>query len=80
MKLIITSAAAVLIATSAFADNSDRYNDQRLDTSVSTQQASAANDQPIAPIASLSTRNEVKTPTSYPYSNPYGVGPNNDSR
>ncbi len=33
MKLFITTAAAALISTAAFADQSDRYNDLRLDTS-----------------------------------------------
>ncbi|NNK16185.1 MAG: hypothetical protein HKP51_04685 [Sulfitobacter sp.] len=33
MKLIITAAAATLISTAAFADESTKYNDLRLDTS-----------------------------------------------
>ena len=33
MKLVITTAVAALISTAAFADQSDRYNDLRLDTS-----------------------------------------------
>ena len=33
MKRIIATATAALIGTAAFADNSDRYNDMRLDTS-----------------------------------------------
>ncbi len=33
MKLFITTAAAALISTAAFADESTRYNDLRLDTS-----------------------------------------------
>ncbi|KIN63735.1 hypothetical protein Z946_2608 [Sulfitobacter noctilucicola] len=33
MKLFITAAAATLISTAAFAENSDRYNDLMLDTS-----------------------------------------------
>lgn len=37
MKLIISTIAAALIATTAFAGQSDRYNDQRLDTSVQSQ-------------------------------------------
>ncbi len=37
MKLLITTAAAALISTTAFADNSDRYNDLRLDTSETAQ-------------------------------------------
>ncbi|MBD3663935.1 hypothetical protein [Sulfitobacter aestuariivivens] len=35
MKLVLTSAAAALISTAAVADESDRYNDLRLDTSTS---------------------------------------------
>ncbi|MFY0647506.1 hypothetical protein [Sulfitobacter geojensis] len=38
MKLFITTAAAALISTAAFADNSDRYNDLRLDTSKTANQ------------------------------------------
>ena len=33
MKLFITAAAATLISTAAFADESTKYNDLRLDTS-----------------------------------------------
>ena len=33
MKLALTTLAAALISTAAFADNSTRYNDLRLDTS-----------------------------------------------
>lgn len=33
MKLFIVTAAAALISTAAFADNSTKYNDLRLDTS-----------------------------------------------
>jgi hypothetical protein len=38
MKLFIATAAAALISTAAFADNSDRYNDLRLDTSKTANQ------------------------------------------
>lgn len=37
MKLFITTAAAALISTAAFADQSTRYNDLRLDTSVNAE-------------------------------------------
>jgi len=37
MKLIITTAAAALISTAAVADNSTRYNDIFLDTSVGAE-------------------------------------------
>jgi len=33
MKLMIATTAAALFSTAAFAENSDRYNDMRLDTS-----------------------------------------------
>ena len=38
MKLIMTTAAAALISTAAFADNSTRYNDIFLDTSVGAEE------------------------------------------
>lgn len=37
MKLFITTAAAALISTAAFADESTRYNDLRLDTSANAE-------------------------------------------
>ena len=37
MKLIITTAAAALISTAAFADNSTAYNDIFLDTSIGAE-------------------------------------------
>jgi len=77
MKLFLATIATSLISTVAIADNSDRYNDLRLDTSKSkiTQANDAREKQGIA----FSTRN-VYAKTPYAYLNPYGVGPNNDSR
>jgi hypothetical protein len=79
MKLILTASLAALIATGAVAGNSDRYNDQRLDTS-NAAQATTTDSQAAAAVATLSTRSAAETSTSYPYINPYGIGPNNDSR
>ena len=83
MKLILTSAVATLIATTAFADNSDRhsdrYNDMRLDTSKAAQ--TTTDDQKPAAKTTLSTRNWVKKSDRKGNASPYGgVGPNNDSR
>ncbi len=88
MKLLITSALAATLATAAFAGNSDRYNDLRLDTAVghvdSFAQAPKADARPVTQIyaPTFSTRNASTEQTTggYAYSNPYGVGPNNDSR
>jgi len=77
MKLIITTVAAALISTTAFAGNSDRYNDQRLDTSAATQ---TTTDTPVLTLSSLSARNGTKASGTYAYTSPYGVGPSNDSR
>lgn len=78
MKLIITTAFATMLASTAFAGNSDRYNDLRLDTSSAVQATTTVEPAPI--VATFSTRSAEKTSTSYPYINPYGIGPNNDSR
>jgi len=92
MKLIVTSVVALTLATSAFANGkSDRYNDQRLDTAVghvdsfAQSRATAKKVTPTAPRAAtlrISTRNNAtaQAPRGYAYANPYGVGPNNDSR
>ncbi|WP_390915208.1 hypothetical protein [Pseudosulfitobacter sp. SM2401] len=80
MKLFITSAVAALIATSAFAGNSDRYDDLRFDTAQSAQQVEPATEQAVAVLTSLSSRSKNSTSGTYAYTNPYGIGPNNDSR
>jgi hypothetical protein len=72
MKRIALTLSAALIATSAAA-GSDRYHDNKFDTSV---KASAQTTAP-APKATLSTKGKS---TPYAYINPYGVGPHNDSR
>tara|TARA_R110002049_G_scaffold29972_5_gene102158 strand:- start:30733 stop:31029 length:297 start_codon:yes stop_codon:yes gene_type:complete len=63
MKLLITTAAAALISTAAFADNSDRYNDLRLDTSVNAQTEYAEGTRTVD--ADASTRaNDLRLDTS----------------
>lgn len=76
MRLLFATSLAAALATAALADKSDRYNDLRLDTG--TSQASA--EVPAATPVALSTKNDEGTASSYPYANPYGVGPYNDSR
>ena len=92
MKLIMTTAAAALISTAAVADNSTRYNDIFLDTSVTaeTSDVYGNNDRMRNPNASntadadknrdtvMSTRNALRSPgEGYVYG---GFGPGNDSR
>ncbi|MEM6303327.1 MAG: hypothetical protein AAF744_01315 [Pseudomonadota bacterium] len=98
MKLLITTALAAAIATTAAAGNSDRYNDQRFDSAVG-HISSFDNSPRVATFdrtvrgttfaqpqrqqrVILSTRNQPKGTQArpYAYANPYGVGPNNDSR
>ena len=80
MKLIITAVIAATIAGGALAGTSDRYNDQRLDTAVGhiTDEKTAVNVKPQTVV--LSSNNGNGGGASYPYINPYGVGPSNDSR
>lgn len=79
MKLILSTLIAAGLATSAVANQSDRANDLRLDAAaeqVSATEASAT----TQPVIVLSTRNAQKSTKPYAYTNPYGVGPSNDSR
>lgn len=88
MKLLITSALAAALATGALAGNSDRYNDVRLDTAFSNlndfTETPKATKRPVKQInaPTFSTRNarRDRASGSYAYTNPHGVGPNNDSR
>ena len=79
MKLIFSAAIAALISTTAFAGTSDRYKDLRFDTATKTQAPDRATHL-SAPLTQtvLSTRDTKRKP--YAYQNPFGVGPNNDSR
>lgn len=70
MKLIISTAAAALIATTALAGQSDRYHDNKLDTSAHAQAANS-----VTPV--VSTRNKEKMDKVA--DNTY-VSKNNDSR
>lgn len=84
MKTISLTLAAGLIATSAMAGNSDRYNDLRFDTRIglfseSQDQETAGAHTSVSPVT-ISTRNAQTDRPSYPYINPLGVGPHNDSR
>jgi len=95
MKLVLSSVIALGLATTAFAGNSDRYNDLRLNTAVghvtshdtartTPVQAFRAINAPVrvAPQDNrvrISTRNATAR-TPYAYQNPHGVGPDNDSR
>ena len=55
MKLILTAAAAALIGTAALADNSSRYNDQRLDTAKTGTELTVGNRATVLD-GSISTR------------------------
>ena len=82
MKFVLTVFVAASITTAVSAGNSDRYNDLRFDTAV--DHVTQASDRPasqtgLQPVA-LSSRSQSSERTPYPYINPYGVGPNNDSR
>ena len=88
MKLLITSALAATVASTAIAGNSDRYNDIRFDSAVGHISSfdtfkNVKSDPAPLPQVRFSTRsgtNQQSSAGSYAYTNPYGVGPNNDSR
>lgn len=83
MKLIFSTLLVADLATSAVAGNSDRYNDLRLDTAVGhvTKDKAVAAPKATKPqVVTLSSSNKAKAGKGYAYSNPYGVGPANDSR
>lgn len=86
MKTLTFALTAGLIATSALAGNSDRYNDLRLDTRVghvADSQDTVALQKTTSPSVqsiTFSTRNAEANQPSYPYTNPFGVGPYNDGR
>ncbi|MEM7520580.1 MAG: hypothetical protein AAF307_06030, partial [Pseudomonadota bacterium] len=77
---ILTTLIAATLAGGAIAGTSDRYKDQRFDTAVGHVTDAKAADAAQAPTVVLSTNNGNGSGTAYPYINPYGVGPNNDSR
>ena len=94
-KIAFTAATAALIGSAAYADNSTRYDDMRLDTSQSASVApnAASQDERVVRgetipgntageenIVTYSSRNAPFNPG---YQNTYsagGVGPYNDSR
>ena len=82
MKLLLISFLAAGIATAASAGNSDRYNDLRFDSAAGhvSDTSTGTGSQDILLPAAISSRSEQSEGTSYPYINPYGVGPDNDSR
>ncbi|TMM55314.1 hypothetical protein [Sulfitobacter sabulilitoris] len=63
MKLITTTIAATLLSTAAFADNSDRYNDLRLDTS-NAATVYADGEQPKADADASTFYNDLRLNTS----------------
>ncbi|MBD3663934.1 hypothetical protein [Sulfitobacter aestuariivivens] len=91
MKLTLSTALALVVATAASAGNSDRYNDLRFDTAIghigvtgfATDFAAdtAAAPAPISSVRfSSQSRKSNSSGKGYAYDSPYGVGPNNDSR
>lgn len=84
MKLLLPTLLAAGLATTAFAGNSDRYNDLRFDTGAkqteTKQESKVTATEKASVTVVLSTRNKGQSTTPYPYINPYGVGPYNDSR
>ena len=87
MKRILPTLAALVLATASQADLSDRERDLRLDTAkpVQSETGAAATTKAEHPRvtrlgrAAYSTRSATPG-QGYAYANPYGVGPNNDSR
>lgn len=94
MKLLITSVAAALISTAAVAEQSDRYNDLRLDTSKTAERLqttqTAVNTLHGAARTQTAAQNTKATTVTFSSRNktgtigegfPYGgFGPGNDSR
>ncbi|WP_370402082.1 hypothetical protein [Sulfitobacter sp. JB4-11] len=82
MKLLLTTVIAAGLASSAIAGTSGGTQDLRIDATAGyltdkalTTPRTRADVQPR-----ISTRNAAKRKPKYAYSNPLGVGPNNDSR
>lgn len=83
MKLILVTFITATLATSAFAGNSDRYNDQRFNSAVGHQTDKAKTSQSVRTAATVvfASRNaKSKSDGRYLDANPLGVGPYNDSR
>lgn len=80
MKLMLSTALAALISTTASADNPDRHDVLRLETgeTASARNKEGLDERTLHGQVTFSSRNTGGK--GYPYSNPYGVGPNNDSR
>ena len=82
-RILTLAAASALVASGAAAFQSDRYFDQRLDTSVTATNFTAdavATSQTRTPRASTLSTSNKKPKTPYAYTNRFGVGPHNDSR
>lgn len=88
MKLILMTALTTTIASAAFAGNSDRYNDQRFDSAVGHvssfdrphAEAAVTTTRPLTVTFATNNGSGKQDSGSYAYANPYGVGPDNDSR
>ncbi len=81
MKLALTTLLAAGLATSAFAASTAGSSDPGSNTSplsVTQNSTNIAKGEVKQP--RISTRNASKKAPPYAYSNPLGVGPNNDSR
>jgi hypothetical protein len=85
MKSLMTAAILAIAATGLSAGQSDRYHDMRLDTSKPKVRTDAP--KPVRKVQPAVTRSTVDQDRpkpaekpGYAYANPYGVGPNNDSR
>mgnify|MGYP000274185892 CR=1 FL=1 len=79
MKRLLTAAFAVTLASSAFAGNSDRYNDNRFDSAVGHlgQTTKAV---PAKPAGNATRSSQSQKKPRYADASPFGVGPHNDSR
>lgn len=93
MTRFMTVVLLSVLATGMSAGQSDRYHDMRLDTSkptlrpdiprTATPRPEAARTPPPAPQPATRARTYAPRPATapgYAYANPYGVGPDNDSR
>ncbi|MEO0939249.1 MAG: hypothetical protein AAFY38_13935 [Pseudomonadota bacterium] len=81
-RFALILAAAATFGTAAAAGQSDRYTDLRLDTAIghidfTEDRVGTVQTRSFA--ATTATRSQERM-GPYAYTNPYGVGPNNDSR
>ena len=75
MKTLLSTTLALTLATGAIAGTSDRYHDNTFDSA-----KGHVSDTAKVPSIQVTLASSGKKMGRYADANPYGVGPNNDSR